>query len=296
MADNVLKIIFEEAGGAARGPGGGPSGTSSASSGVGGPGSAARQQFDPAAEAQKMLVRDRQAAQTREQFNLMKYGTPGSPADRAREQRETLAGRVQAVQGTAAVAQRAGIPMAGEMGSVATAAMAGGPVGIVVAVATAAISAVKAIDAKIMEVAKDAGQYSPQAQVASAQAEVRRVQGDLRRSQEIGPALAKMTEAESKLDEAIRDFWTDPDWLEFKANIMEFLARAVKSTGEVRKGVGDVTKVMLGASLTLRQIDQNTKKEISPMDDDPFLTDLANMNLKIPQEEGRAFFRQLQNL
>ena len=319
MADDVLRIVLEGDGGGTGGRGGTPGASAPSSSGRGSR-SLDPHNFDPIAEAGRLLEQEKRRKSVQEYFNLSKYGTTTDPKEEAArkkeqerdakqqrqeeeaERRRGLTGRVLAVQQAGQVASQAGIPFASQAASALTGAMTGSPIAIITAVASAAISAVKAIDAKVTSVAKDAGEYSPQAQFAEAQAEIRRIQGDMRRAQETGPALARMTEAQSKLDEAVRDFWSDPAWLEFKAAVIGLMVDMVRGSKEALKGAGEAFQIGVGSLGVLRTIAKNTDKEEDPMDD-PFLDKFSQMKFDDADgsagsisREARARFDALQDL
>ncbi|MDX1964124.1 MAG: hypothetical protein SFX18_13305 [Pirellulales bacterium] len=122
----------------------------------------------------------------------------------------TAAGGAAAGGGAATTGAAAGAATAG--GAMAAMAATLGPVGIAVAALTVAVAvsviAFKALSAAVKSQTAAISQYSPELSIAESIGEIRQMQAEIRRADAIGPGLAKMYDAISRIETIFYDIGT----------------------------------------------------------------------------------------
>lgn len=204
----------------------------------------------------------------------------GATALRAAGRLVGTVGRAGLAAGTAA----AGGNVVGAAAGVATAftaiTSAVGPVGVALGslgvAAVAAVGAVELLTGILLRRAQELEKYSPQLAEAGSRAELRQLGTDIREAQQLGPALAKLEDAQSELSqtvtelltpikEALAEFLTEA--LDIIRAILEIMKGPIAVAVEVIKAIGEMiaslpgVKQILGA---LHEIAQNTRKPIDP--------------------------------
>lgn len=216
-------------------------------------------------------------------------------------QRLAGAGTAGAAGGAGASMAEAGIAAggaggaggAGAGGALAGVATALGPVGLAVAGVGIAVGVLyKSIDAAVtsfVERGKELAGYSAELTGAGARANVRGTMADIREAQELGPAIARLTDAQSRVSAEWREFWLPvkeflanqlANFLEVVATLMEGFNDAMTVQKVILEAIFEVlqnpTKI-LGLTELPQKIADALEKKRRDIPEDPWAEMFANM-------------------
>lgn len=125
--------------------------------------------------------------------------------------------------------------------------LAGGPVGVAFAGAAAALTSFQGVMDSFIDRGKQLAQFSPELASAGAEAEVRSLKQDIDEANRLGPALAQLTEAQSKAEAGLREILLPiKQWLvERLAGVMEVIADAVGAVKGNLAAVVELFKIVI---------------------------------------------------
>jgi hypothetical protein len=126
-----------------------------------------------------------------------------------------------------------------------------GPFGAAIVAGTVVVKAFAAVTETVVHRAKEIGRYSPAISQELAVARVRDIQGDIREAQQLGPGMARVISAQSKMESDLREMLlpikrflieTLASFLEAVSKVIDWIADGVIATSEGVATLGAIVR------------------------------------------------------
>lgn len=270
----------------------------------------AKQPFDALAQARERYLRDQQNREVQDAYDRLsgndirkqKEAYAASNTQLLKDALGTLGATRDAIGTTGAASQGVASgdnasAVRGAIDSVATIAATMGPAGEVVGATLKALNfafdqATKTVDA-FVERGKELSKYSPELAVSNATADIRKMFADMREAEELGPALAHLTDAQSQVSAELQELLLPIKQVVVEAlsGVLVVIAQDIKALHEFgelafkkfeemdEKLGGALTAILKGTSVFTLLLSE--------------LIDIARKAKEVDGEESERLFREI---